>query len=142
MGGAAKPTRAPASISVRLLSLGACTLELVPDAVKSLEGLERQSGLDIFVTPEPRGPTGDGSRQSPFRSLTEARDTVRLARRNNNLTGNATIHLAPGLYGAREGIPLQLTMEDRGSPDAWMLFKGCWGAAQEVFCHGKVPSQY
>ena len=118
MGGAVEPTRAPASIPVRLLSLVTCTLELmVPDTVNGLEGLH-QGGLDIFVTPGPRGPRGDGSRQSPFRSLTEARDAVRLARRAGNLTGNATIHLAPGVYGVREGIPLELTAEDRGSPDA------------------------
>jgi parallel beta-helix repeat protein len=70
------------------------------------------------------GGSGDGSAARPFRSLTQARNAVRLARRGGGFAGNATVHLGAGLYTAREGLPLALTAEDSGTAEAWTLFKG------------------
>ena len=97
----------------------------------------RSEALELFVRPARAthgavaAPAADGSNDRPFTSLTQARDAVRRWRRAGSgsaAAGNATVHLVPGLYTAREGVPLTLTAEDGGAPDAWTHWKA-WDPA-------------
>ena len=97
----------------------------------------RSEALELFVWPARAthgavaAPAADGSNDRPFTSLTQARDAVRRWRRagsSSAAAGNATVHLVPGLYTAREGVPLTLTAEDGGAPDAWTHWKA-WDPA-------------
>ena len=97
----------------------------------------RSEALELFVRPARAthgavaAPAADGSNDRPFTSLTQARDAVRRWRRagsSSAAAGNATVHLVPGLYTAREGVPLTLTAEDGGAPDAWTPWKA-WDPA-------------
>ena len=102
--------------------------------------------LELFVAPAADtdaadADVGDGSRARPFRSLARARDAVR-ASRAEGFAGNATVHLQPGRYSAREGVPLSLTSEDSGSAESWTTFRAADATAPPVLSAGvAVPAQ-
>lgn len=75
-----------------------------------------------FVSPT-AAPQGDGSKDRPFQSLVQARDTLRSARRAGTLKPGApiTVYLTPGDY--RLDSTFELTTEDSGAPGSPVVFR-------------------
>lgn len=80
------------------------------------------ANTDFYVAPK-APPNGDGTRQSPFQSLSQTRDAIRSAKRSGSLkSGEAiTIQLAPGVYPLQAS--LSLTSEDSGTAGAAVVYR-------------------
>ena len=64
----------------------------------------------------------DGTENSPFKTLTKARDTIRELKNENRLApGGAVVYIREGRYGVSEG--LQLTEIDSGSQNAPIVYR-------------------
>jgi hypothetical protein len=97
---------------------------------------------DVHVAVSARA-DGDGSKQSPFQSLMQARDGIRAARRSGSLKiGEAvTVHVGPGGY--RLESTFKLTVEDSGTADAPVIYRAQRPGASSI--HGGIslkPSEF
>lgn len=97
--------------------LVACVLAIFFGATLA-QGAEQS----YFVSPK-GGSGGDGSNHRPFQSLTQARDTLRAARRAGTLRPDTTVtvYLAPGQY--RLDSTFELTAEDSGTSQSPVVFR-------------------
>jgi hypothetical protein len=70
---------------------------------------------------------GDGSRQRPYQTLTQARDGIRMLRKAGTLrSGDAvTVHVLPGIY--QLSTSFELTAEDSGTVDAPVVYRAVGG---------------
>lgn len=88
-------------------------------------------------------PTGndanDGSKEKPFVSLTAARNKARELRKQSSLNQPIEIQVAQGNYYLTR--PLELTVEDSGTPEAPLVFKAEVGT-KPVFYGGKVLGKF
>ncbi len=80
---------------------------------------EAKIQAEIFVAPDGDGVTGDGTKEKPFQTLTQARDYVREI--NNDMTGNILIYLRGGHYTLAE--PVVLNHEDSGTNGYSIVYK-------------------
>ena len=80
------------------------------------------ASYDVYVAPNAPG-GGNGAAAPPFRTIAQARDALRTARRARALAADkaVTIHLAPGVY--RLETTLDLGAEDGGTPTAPVTYR-------------------
>ena len=78
--------------------------------------------VDLYVSADAAA-GGNGSRQTPFQSLTQARGAIRSHRQAGDLkTGQAvTVHVAPGVYPLQASF--ELRAEDSGTADAPVVYR-------------------
>ncbi len=76
---------------------------------------------------------GDGSRQRPYQTVTQARDTIRSLRKAGSLQrGEAvTVNVQPGVYPLRASF--ELTAQDSGTAEAPVVYRAA--------AHGKASFQ-
>ena len=75
---------------------------------------------DVYVSADAAA-GGNGGHQTPFRTLTEARDAVRAARQEQVNDEPVTVHIGNGVY--RLDATFELTAEDGGSPEARITYR-------------------
>ncbi len=80
------------------------------------------AGSDVYVAAE-AGTGGDGGRHRPYQTLTQARDSIRAARKAGTLPGGeaVTVHVGPGVY--RLEASFELTAEDGGTAGAPVVYR-------------------
>ena len=68
-------------------------------------------------------PGGDGSRQSPYQTLDQARDAIRATRKAGTLDSDeaVTVFVAPGVFSLQKSF--ELTAEDSGTKDAPIIYR-------------------
>ncbi|MHB8900244.1 MAG: hypothetical protein ACYC6Y_15955, partial [Thermoguttaceae bacterium] len=78
--------------------------------------------LNLYVWADAAG-GGDGSRNAPFQTLTQARDAVRTLRRaeTSKSAQAVTVHIAPGVYPLEASF--ELRAEDGGTAAAPVLYR-------------------
>jgi len=85
-------------------------------------GLLESGERSFFVSPDVQD-GGDGSKGKPFKSLIQARDSIRNLRKNGSLKSNeaVTVYLSPGVYNLDAAF--ELTSEDSGFKGAPVIYK-------------------
>jgi hypothetical protein len=80
------------------------------------------AGLDLHVSADAAA-GGDGSRQKPYQTLTQARDEIRARRKAGALgSGEAvTVHVTPGVYAL--DASLEWNAEDSGTAEAPVVYR-------------------
>merc|ERR1711969_380089 len=89
----------------------------------------------LHVSPAAAIDRGDGSAARPMRSLTSARDAARKLHTDGDPAATVVIHLAPGTYGATEGVPLEL---DGAQGDGNLVFRGTGDVGARPLLSGGV----
>ena len=77
--------------------------------------------LNLYV--DGNGPDGNGSQERPFQSIQEARDTIRIMRRDGKLKqeDRVTVHVEPGVYPVRSSLTFD--KNDGGSKENPVVYR-------------------
>ena len=98
--------------------------------------VSRGPDLTLYVSPD--GSDGNcGSRDLPFATIARARDAVREARKNSELSNGAEVVVAGGRYALTE--PIKLDARDSGTVGGPVVFRAAPGAKVSIAGSARIP---
>jgi Right handed beta helix region len=81
--------------------------------------------VELHVDATSASTTGTGSKDAPFRSIKQARDSIRTARSKNTAKGNVVVHIHAGTYEQTE--PLVFESDDGGDGKYTVTYRAAGG---------------